>query len=652
MPSYTLDKKIQKDSKLHKRLVKLLSSRIEFAERYHTTKWDKWVKAEEQTVAYMPEQSVDAVRRSRRSQGIPQYTTIQIPYTYAMLMSAHTYWTSVFFARSPVHQYQGLHGETEQQVLALEALISYQIDMGGAMGPYYIWPYDAGKYGLGIIGTYWDKEKIHYGQILELEGPDGNTSTVQATMELEGYEGNRVYNCSPFDWMHDPRVPVGRFQEGEFVCVRRRLGWTHILRRKDQGYFNSNIDHLKDHVTDKNATAGSSSVERPDFAQQVFTDLDQNDREVSHPAGAVFIEVYVDLVPKEWGLGETNFPQKWCFTITEDKTLIVGASPLGYMHNKFPFDVLETEIEAYGSYNRGFPETIEAVQNTIDWLINTHLYNVRAALNNQFILDPSKILVKDAKDAGPGFIWRLRPEAYGSDITKMFHQVPVNDVTRTHLGDVQNMLNFGEKVLGVNDQMMGSMNAGGRKTATEVRTSTGFGVNRLKTISEYMSATGMSTHSMKLVSSSQQYYKADKKFRLVGDLAQEAGMGFMQVTPEAIAGGYSFVPIDGNLPVDRAAQANLWKEIFMNLRHMPPSILGGYQWDRIFPWMSTLAGLRNIQRFRVQVVPDQALAQQAQAGNVIPMNRAAGTPGANVTTQMGQNALGPQPAAPGDVYGE
>jgi hypothetical protein len=138
------------------------------------------------------------------------------------------------------------------------------------------------------------------------------------------------------------------------------------------------------------------------------------------------------------------------------------------------FDVLECEVEGYGMYTRGIPEIMDGVQNTVDWLINTHFFNVRSSLNNQFIVDPSKLVIKDVQNTGPGFLWRLRPEAYGTDITKMFMQVPVQDVTRSNISDFQTMLGIGERTLGVNDQIMGALSTGsGRKTATEVRTTTG-----------------------------------------------------------------------------------------------------------------------------------------------------------------------------------
>lgn len=582
---------------------------------------DKWMRAEELTLAFVPESEADQLRsRKRRVGGIPSYTTIQVPYSFALLMSAHTYWTSVFFARTPIHQFSGRHGEGEMQVQAMEALIGYQTEVGGHMGPYYVWLYDAGKYGCGILGHYWDRERISVGQLVEMPDPTtGVASLYQATVDIEGYVGTRCYNISPWDFAHDPRVALKDFQKGEFCVVRRRLGWTHILRRKDQGYFNKNTEFIREHSVDKSTfwDTGSDILIRPQQSMHLYGDITDED---SHPAGAEFAEVYVDLVPKEWGLGSTTFPQKWCFTLTSDLGLIVGASPLGYYHGQFPFDILECEVEGYGIYTRGIPEIMEPIQNTMDWLINSHFFNVRAALNNQFIVDPSKLVVKDVQNAGPGFVWRLRPEAYGSDLTKMFMQVPVQDVTQGHLRDFQEMIGVGEKTLGINDQIMGALSQGSRKTATEVRTSTGFGVNRMKTTTEYMSATGMSPHAQKLVQVSQQMYDASAKLRRVGSFAMDAGQQFINVSPQDIVGFFDLVPVDGVLPIDRMAQANLWKEIMAGIRMMPPQIAMGYDWTRIFAWTAQLGGLKNINQFRVQVVPDAQLAAQAASGNVIPMN--------------------------------
>lgn len=656
MPKYSINLNYEGD--LHKKLTRKIEARLQMGLQEQTIKYDKWREAEERTLAYIPEQSHDAIRRNRRlNLGIPSYTTIQIPYTYAVLMSAHTYWTSVFFARNPIHQFMGRHGEGEQQTQALEALIGYQVEVGEFVGPYYLWLYDAGKYGTGIIGHYWEREKLHYGSLVEMPDPmSGKVGLYQTTQEIEGYVGNKVFNVSVWDFVADPRVSMKHFQNGEFCGRRVRLGWNQVLRRMDAGYYlPDQVKRLQNRAPiDKVIANASPQLRRPQFDKQLYGD--KQDSEGNHPAGFLGWEFYVELVPKEWGVGETTYPQKWCFTITDEYDIILGAMPLGNIHCKFPFDVLESEIEGVGMYTRGIPEIMDSVQNTVDWLINTHFYNVRAALNNQFIVDPSKLVVKDVQNGGPGFIWRLRPEAYGSDLTKMFMQVPIQDITRAHMSDFQSVMGIGERTLGVNDQIMGSLNTGSaRKTATEVRTTTGFGVNRQKTITEWMSATGFAPHAQKLVQNSQQYYDAEAKMKRVGSLAMEAGERFLNVSPQDIQGFFDFVPVDGTLPVDRMAQANLWKEIMGNLRMMPPQVAMEYDWPRIFAWVAQLAGLKNISQFKIQVRPDQMLQQQAAAGNVIPMRPplsgaglppSAAEPGNAASTAAGLNALGSAPGGP------
>ena len=107
----------------------------------------------------------------------------------------------------------------------MEALIAYQVEVGQFMGPYYIWLYDAGKYGAGIVGQYWDRQKLHYGSLVEMPDPvTGQTAIYQTTQEIEGYVGNTVFNVSVWDFMHDPRVSLKNFQLGEFCCARTRLG--------------------------------------------------------------------------------------------------------------------------------------------------------------------------------------------------------------------------------------------------------------------------------------------------------------------------------------------------------------------------------------------------------------------------------------------
>lgn len=635
----SLTRNIPKNSPLHMRLVNLLDQRIKFASRGISQFSKVWQDTEDSALAYIPETDIDAIRRSDRGRGNPRYTTIQLPYSYALLMAAHTYWTSVFFARSPVHQFAGRHGETEQQVQALEAEISYQVEVGMALAPYYVWLYDIGKYGCGILGTYWCNEVTQYSALREILDPNTLQKTkVQETVQVPGYSGNKNYNVSPFDFIWDTHFPIGRFQEGEFCGVKKTMSWSEVLRRKEQGYY-INTEFIPKTGTGNLAgkvNEGNSSLIRPEVAG-TYNDEGLN---ANHPMSVGVWEIYVELVQNEWGLGNSKYPEKWVFTLTQDLSVLLGAQPLGAIHGKFPFVVGESEVEGYGLVNRGIPEIIRPIQNTMDWLINTHFFNVRAALNNQFLMDPSKVVTSDAEDGGPGFMYRLRPEAYGSDVRSFFYQIPVTDVTQAHIADLQQMFKIGEITLGINDQMFGAM-SGGRKTATEVRTSTGFGVNRLKTTAEYVSACAMGPHAQMMVQQSQQWMQAERRLKIVGDLARMAGPQYMMVTPESIAGSFDFVPVDGALPIDRMAQANLWQGI-MNQMRAYPSLMMQFDIGKIFTHVAGLAGIRNVNQFKIQLGSPEQMMQQAQMGNVVPL-RPPGAPGAS---PQGGGAPAPTPPSP------
>lgn len=635
MSELTLD--IKPRSSIHSRLVEWLNDRYVLSANRMSRLQDKWRKAEEQHIAYMPERDVDAKRRIlHEQQGKPQYRTIMLPYTYAMLMSAHSYWTTVFLGRNPVFQYNGRHGETQQQTQALEALIDYQLQVGEMMVPIYFWLLDAGKYGLGVVGEYWDEEITSVSKVVE-EQPSllgipilGRAKKTLVSEQIRGYYGNKLFNIRPYDYFPDPRVPLHAVQRGEYVGYYTEVGMHEIAARANQGAL-TNIEFLDTKGLELVATAreqGSPQIELPNDDGAARINEQQNR---TGPYGLMTFSA--NIVPQQLGLSEVGTHEKWMFTAAvrgratggqESHVgrveLILGARPLGCLHNKHPFSVLEMEPEPYALASRGMPEIIRPLQHVMDWLVNSHMYNVRKTMNNQFLVDPSRVVMETFNDPIPGGAVLAKPNAYGSDMKTAVSQLPVTDVTRAHLGDMANIHEFAQRALGVNDQIMGLLNQGGRKTASEIRTSSTFGVNRQKTISEFFSVMGFAPLASRLVQNSQQYYDGEMKFKIVGDLIQEAGPRFVQVTPDLIAGMYDFVPVDGTMPVDRYAQANLWRELFMSISKVP-QVAMQYDLGRIFAWVAQLAGLKNINQFKVQVMPPGMNPQLAGQGNVVPLNR-------------------------------
>ena len=631
------------ESALHNKMKDALKARLRMSESKMKDRYKQMAKNEELFQAYIPERDVDALRRQNREEnGVPEYRTIELPYSYASAMTSHTYYTSVFLARSPVFQLAGRHGESEQKVAANEALLAYQLAVGMMMIPLFIWLLDPAKYGFGVIGHYWDVETVRVRSQVEesvtfmgIPIPDlkggVKTRVVDKVEDVSAYEGNRTYNVRAQDWFPDPRVALVHFQKGEFCARYVETSWNEIAEGQRSGrYFN--YDALKalraSGEKDDNSNPSRDSGGRSTTLPNTGTVEDLTDVPVGFIKGH---EVYFKIVPRDWKLDTSDRSEIWVFNIASNGC-IFGAVPLGEYSGKYPFDVLLDEIDGYTIFPVSTMERIKPLNDVMTWLVNSHFYNVRQTLNNQFVVDPSMLVMKDVENPEPGKIMRLKPAAYGKDVRQAIHQLITQDVTATHIRDIPMIQNFIERVTGANDSMMGMMESGGRKTATEVRTSTSFGVNRLKTQCEWFSATGFSPYTQKLVQRTQQRMSKPQQYRLVGDLAQFSPE-FAMIGPNDIAGFYDFEPVDGTLPVDRFAQANLWQMLMGQMVNFP-QILQQYDMAKIFAWVANLAGIKNIAQFRV--VPDQRLMQQAQEGNVVPLAQAGSSTNTDLNNMQGK----------------
>jgi len=619
MPNFTR-RDIRRGSDLHDSILNECRRFMKFSERSFQDKRKKWMEAEDEMVAYIPESEADAQRRSNReNKGRPAFTTIKVPYTYGVTMSAFAYMASVFLSRTPIFQFDGRHGESQTQCTAVEALIDYQY-RGARMGVnMYSWLYDTAKNGTGIVGNYWMNDVQEVTEIVplydELTGEEAGEEQVTST--VQGYAGNAAFNVHPRDFLPDPRIPLRDFQKGQFCGTRQRLSWLQVKQRERDGFY-MNLDQIDPKIRPRfqDDRGEDSSVERPtDDPMDLDIMFAKDGIQASHPDLVPIYEVFVQLVPADWNLGGSTYPTKWVFTITADWRTVIGAQPFGALHCRYPFSVNEIEPDAYALSNRGYPEINKGVQNTMDWLFNAHMYNVRSALNNLLVIDPTKVNMKDLTDPLPGGLIRLRP---GARLTpgEAVQQLNIADVTRTHVSDMNTMVGIGERAHGVSDAMTGTQTKSGRRTATEIRSSNTAAAGRQKVTTEYMSCLGFDDFSQQILMNSQQYFDADMKLRIVGDLAINAGPAFMQVNPGLIAGNYDFVTIDGALPLDRMAQVNLWKEILQAIM-TSPQIMMQYDIGRIFAYIAQLAGIRNVDRFKIQVMEP---GQMPGPGDV-PMNQ-------------------------------
>lgn len=622
---------IKYGSPQHEKLVKAICDRKSLSNKKMKDFNKQWSDADDSMRAYIHEREVDKIRKDKKTfEGKVDYVTLEVPYIYGTIMTAHTYYSSVMLSRQPVWQFSGRHGETQDSVMAVEAVLDYQNKVGGHLPVLYNWLYDLSKYSLGVLGVYWDEEEKVVTQWQEVPNTFmgvnfGGTRKVEKQEILKGYVGNKLFNIRPYDFYPDPRVPIWRFQEGEFCIYETSEGYHNLLANQHSmpGYY-INLKNLTEKVNSKinDRGQGSSRVELP---------LQPGEEQNIPGVGYVKItDAYIKLIPSVWGLGSSKRMEIWCFQLAEN-SVIISAKPLGHYHNKFPFVVGEGNFGSEEFAKFGMLEVIRPMTDILTWLVNSHFYNVRRVLNNQLVVDPSRIVMKDLTKPGQRII-RLKPNAYGTPIMESVHQLQMSDVTRGNLADAGYIEQMIQRVSSVVDNVMGVQNQGGRKTATEVRNATGWSTSRLKTPVEYNSALAFDPLSQMMLSNTQQFLDFERKYMIAGNTLENA-QKFVNVNPESISGFYDFVAVDGTLPIDRLAQANFWKELLMQMSRSPQLLM---EWDLsgMIAHTMKLQGERNIDRFRRPVQmnvaqPGMDLQNEAAKGNVIPLAQAAPEVGRN-----------------------
>lgn len=192
--------------------------------------------------------------------------------------------------------------------------------------------------------------------------------------------------------------------------------------------------------------------------------------------------LYVKIIPKEFELGDGEYPEIWFFEVGNDQ-VILQARPISTPRSMtFPIIVGADGFDGCSSLPTARLEAIQGLQTVVDWLITSHIRQARLAINNRLIVDPQAIEMDDLA-SGKAFI-RTRRSALGADLRKSIMQLQISDVTRQHLGDVNLMVNAMRDTIGTDTMAMGSLRDGGpeRLTSNEAEATTRGGANRFNRI--------------------------------------------------------------------------------------------------------------------------------------------------------------------------
>lgn len=603
---------------LHATLLKAVLERVTLAETHISTHFDRWREAEKYYMLYKKKTKNDQrAKRKDDQEGEYDYRSAVMPYSYAMLLTAHAYMVNVFLNKDPVFQSIGINGGGADKELVMDSMLEYQVQQGSLDVPMLVWLLDVLRYGIGILGNYWDEEFVPQSFVAQEEEEVDGVATGKMRNVLkykihEGYKGNKGFNVLPYDFLPDPRVPYCKLQEGEFVGRKLKIAWNELIKKESAGVF-FNSEKARELIN-----TSSKGGDRWDNRHESIDDLsDLGISSTTDPQGKKVgdldaVEMVIEIIPKDWGLGEGEYPEKWVFTVV-DKKVIIGCQPLGYLHNMFPYHVLECEPDGYKQESRGMLEIGKPMNDVLSWLFNSHMYNKRQVMDNQFVVDPERVVMKDVTRKDPGKLIRLKPTAFGSDVRTAIQQLPVTDVTNQNYQDAGYVQQELQRSLGINDDISGVSQPSSRRSATEFRGTTAQSANRLGTMAYYFAITGVRSLGRCLISSTQQMYTDEMKVRIAGDAIKSAE--HVTWRPEEMAGMYDLAPVDGTLPIDKMSLAQFWQQIVIATAQ-DPELQMQFRRSDMFSHMARLAGLKNIDRFKMQIVSDEELVAMIKAGQI------------------------------------
>lgn len=614
----------------HSRVLNLVKRLRQYSEHVATSRHDTWREAEQNYRAFIDLEAHEKARKkkAKESSSYPGAVPIMIPMTFAGVQIQLFFLTSIFGARRPVIEIHGRGPEDIEPATKIETVINYQFEHSINRGPlkWYYWFQDALIYGTGIMYNFWRRivePRVLWERpkVLDFQVPFTPPRKVEKPVLV--FEGNSFDVIDPYKFYPDPRFPLSEVQRGEFFGFDY-ISSLHDLYQQPE-YFN--LEHIGKTMgySDILPQQISTSTAEPSDRQAIVgVDLPVSLETRVTPGAVRRFELQAKIIPQELGIGETNRPEIWIFTTIVDKggnpKLVIRAERSDY--DFFNISALEYNPSAHQVFNQGFVETFSPLQGYASWLLNSHMENVRRVLNNMLVIDPSRIIVEDLEEGGPGLLLRLRQEYYGTDVRTVVHQIPIVDVTSTHLNDIIFVSQMFKETSGLADALFGAP-ARGRRSALEMGGVQAAAAGRLKVLAELFSSGGVIPLAKQMVSNTQRFLTEEAFYKIAGREATPED--FVKIAPHEISGEFDFPVTDGTFPLDPYRSAEVWREILMGVAG---SEILSSKIDvlKLFEKLARTLGIKNIDDFKMQgrVVPDEEIARATERGTAIPVEGSLG----------------------------
>jgi hypothetical protein len=187
-----------------------------------------------------------------------------------------------------------------------------------------------------------------------------------------------------------------------------------------------------------------------------------------------------------------------------------------------------------------------------------------------------------------------------------------------------------QKIGAADDPAMGALRSGGpeRLTKGEFQGTMAGAASRLGRIARVIGVQAMQDLGYMFASHVQQLMTQELYVSTTGEWQQTLAQQFgpqakkMKVSPFDLLVDYDVVVRDGSVPGGNFS--DVWVQMF-NVLASHPELQQTFDISRIFRYIAQNMGAKNVDEFvriQPQIMPDEQVQRQAQAGNIVPMQEA------------------------------
>lgn len=618
--------------------------------------WDRWDSNHKNYQSYRPMDSED--KKNVNKGGTSK---IIIPLSYAQAQTAAAGILNMYMQKEVLFELMSFGPEDQTHVSAMERVLDYQVKRNKIYKKLYLYILDSMIKGVCGLRVDWQKitkkyrvqEKVKtesvFTPLLQTIGLGSianmlNTNqyeTREVVKELTQYEGNVIDNINMYSFYPDPSVPLRDFQKGSFCAVEQVYPLTSVKDLEGTLYHGTN--KISDSYTSElwNSRKRYSGL----YDAPTYTPDAINGRLTAKKSVAL-TEMYIKLNPKEFtdkydiDIGDETESKMYVIVVANDEKLI-RFEPFNELHGKFPFAVAQFSPDPDYYIGQSMVELLTGIQSLVTWLINSHMKNVRQTVNNRFIVDPTKVELKDVESGSPVIRTKL-PGPMGNAI----QQLGIVDVTAQHIPFVSLLQQMAQLITGISENAMGQY-SGGRRSAAQTRSIVNAGQVRLGMIATLLWE-GLEDVGTIMLSNTQQFLSEQAYNQIMGnDKNKFPYADVILADPEQIAAAYNFAPLEAMSESNRAFIFQMFKELISNPNIVPALGLDG---NKIMEYMFTLAGMKNYDWFKAAPAP----APQPQGGaqgapNGTPQVQVA--PDQQINQMMANGQIAPNGAQGGDIIG-